>query len=215
MKKIVIGCGILAALGLGVLVLVVAMGGSYNRLVRLGQGVDAQWAQVQNVYQRRADLIPNLVATVSGAANFEKSTLTEITAARASVGQVKLDSNSAPTDPAKLAEFDRVQGQLSSALSRLLVVVERYPDLKANANFVALQAQLEGTENRISVERGRFNETVQSYNTGVKSFPAVFYAGLFGFKERPYFAATPGSEKPPQVKFDFNKTAAPPAVEKP
>jgi LemA protein len=215
MKKIGIGCGILAALGLGVLVLVVAMGGGYNRLVRLGQGVDAQWAQVQNVYQRRADLIPNLVATVSGAANFEKNTLTEITAARASVGQVKLDPNSAPTDPAKLAEFDRVQGQLSSALSRLLVVVERYPDLKANANFVALQAQLEGTENRISVERGRFNESVQSYNTAVKSFPAVFYAGLFGFKERPYFAATPGSEKPPQVKFDFNKTAAPPAVEKP
>ena len=215
MKKIGIGCGILAALGLGVFVLVVAMGGGYNRLVRLGQGVDAQWAQVQNVYQRRADLIPNLVATVSGAANFEKSTLTEITAARASVGQVKLDPNSAPTDPAKLAEFDRVQGQLSSALSRLLVVVERYPELKANANFGTLQAQLEGTENRISVERGRFNESVQSYNTAVKSFPAVFYAGLLGFKERPYFAATPGSEKPPQVKFDFNKTAAPPAVEKP
>ncbi len=182
MKKTVIGCGILAALGLGVLILVVAMGGSYNQLVRLGQGVDAQWAQVQNVYQRRADLIPNLVATVSGAANFEKSTLTEITAARASVGQVKLDPNSAPTDPAKLAEFDRVQGQLSSALSRLLVVVERYPELKANANFVALQAQLEGTENRISVERGRFNETVQSYNTAVKSFPAVFYAGLLRFQ---------------------------------
>ena len=131
------------------------------------------------------------------------------------MGQVKLDPNSAPTDPAKLAEFDRVQGQLSSALSRLLVVVERYPELKANANFGTLQAQLEGTENRISVERGRFNETVQSYNTAVKSFPAVFYAGLLGFKERPYFAATPGSEKPPQVKFDFNKTAAPPAVEKP
>ena len=180
MKKIGIGCGILAVLGLIVLVVVLAAGGSYNRLVRLGQGVDAQWAQVQNVYQRRADLIPNLVATVSGAANFEKSTLTEITAARASVGQVKLDPGSAPTDPAKLAEFDRVQGQLSSALSRLLVVVERYPDLKANANFVALQAQLEGTENRISVERGRFNEAVQSYNTAIKSFPAVFYAGPSG-----------------------------------
>jgi LemA protein len=187
---------------------VIVLGGAgYNHLVRLGQAVDGQWAQVQNVYQRRADLIPNLVATVSGAANFEKSTLTEITAARASVGQVKLDPNSAPTDPAKLAEFDRAQGQLSSALSRLLVVVERYPDLKANASFVALQAQLEGTENRISVERGRFNEAVQSYNTAIKSFPAVFYAGALGFKERPYFAATAGAEKPPTVQFDFNKPA--------
>src|SRR4051794_37830437 len=181
MKKLGIGCGILGALLLGLLVIVVMAGGSYNRLVRLSQQTDKQWAQVQNVYQRRADLVPNLVATVSGAANFEKSTLAEITAARASVGQVKMDTGAAPTDQAKLAEFDRAQGQLASALSRLLVVVERYPDLKANANFVNLQAQLEGTENRISVERGRFNETVQAYNTAVKSFPAVFYAGLFGF----------------------------------
>jgi LemA protein len=212
MKTFLIVLGVLAAI---ILAGVLYLSGAYNDLVNRSQSVDAQWAQVQNVYQRRADLVPNLVATVSGAANFEKSTLTEITAARASVGQAKLDPNSAPTDPAKLAEFDRAQGQLSSALSRLLVVVERYPELKANANFVALQAQLEGTENRISVERSRFNDSVQSYNTAVKSFPAVFYAGLFGFKERPYFAATPGSEKPPQVKFDFNKTAAPPAVEKP
>ena len=125
-----------------------------------------------------------LVSTVSGAANFEKSTLTEITAARASVGQVKVDPNSAPADPAKLAEFDRAQAQLSSALSRLLVVVERYPDLKANANFQTLQAQLEGTENRISVERGRFNESVQSYNTAIKSFPTVLYAAALGFREQ-------------------------------
>src|SRR6185295_6162907 len=122
-----------------------------------------QWAQVHNVYQRRADLIPNLVATVSGAANFEKSTLTEITEARASVGKVQVNTNSAPTDPNQLVEFDRAQGQLSSALSRLLVVVERYPDLKATANFQTLQSQLEGTENRIAVERGRFNEVVQGY----------------------------------------------------
>jgi LemA protein len=128
MKKIAIGCGILVVLAIIVLFVVVLAGGSYNRLVKLSQGVDAQWAQVQNVYQRRADLIPNLVATVSGAANFEKSTLTEITAARASVGQVKIDPNSAPNDPAKLAEFEKAQGALSSALSRLLVVVERYPD---------------------------------------------------------------------------------------
>ncbi len=215
MKKIGIGCGILAVLGLIVLFVVLATGGSYNRLVRLSQAVNAQWAQVQNVYQRRADLIPNLVATVSGAANFEKSTLTEITAARASVGQVKLDPNSAPTDPAKLAEFDRAQGALSSALSRLLVVVERYPDLKASANFGALQVQLEGSENRISVERGRFNEAVKAYNTAIKSFPAALYAGMFGFKERPYFTASLGAEKPPQVQFDFNKPAAPSAAEKP
>jgi LemA protein len=215
MKKFGVGCAAVGGLVLVAVVLLVAGGGSYNKLVRLNQAVNQQWAQVQNVYQRRADLIPNLVSTVSGAANFEKSTLTEITAARASVGQVKLDGASAPTDPGKLAEFDRAQGQLSSALSRLLVVVERYPELKANANFVNLQAQLEGTENRISVERGRFNETVQAFNTAIKSFPAVIYAGMFGFKERPYFTATPGSEKPPTVQFDFGKPASTPKPEKP
>src|SRR5687767_6626908 len=162
---------------------------SYNRLVTLEQAVNKKWADVQNVYQRRADLIPNLVATVSGAANFEKSTLTEVTAARASVGQVKINPNEAPTDPAKLQEFERAQGQLSSALSRLLVVVERYPELKATGNFGALQAQLEGTENRISVERGRFNEVVQAYNTAIKTFPTTLYAGLLGFRPRPYFTA--------------------------
>ena len=205
----------MVVLAIAALAIVVIAGGSYNRLVTLSQKVDAQWAQVQNVYQRRADLVPNLVATVSGAANFEKSTLTEITAARASVGQVKLDSNSAPTDPAKLAEFDRAQGALSSALSRLLVVVERYPDLKASTNFRDLQAQLEGTENRISVERGRFNEAVQAYDTAIKSFPAVFYAGALGFKEKPYFTATTGAEKPPQVQFDFGKPTPTPAPAKP
>src|SRR5882724_11806596 len=141
MKKLGIGCGILGVIGVVALIVVATAGGSYNRLVRLSQGTDSQWAQVQNVYQRRADLIPNLVQTVAGAANFEKSTLTEITAARASVGQVKVDPNSAPTDPAKLAEFEKAQGQLSSALSRLLVVVERYPDLKSNSNFLSLQTQ--------------------------------------------------------------------------
>jgi LemA protein len=214
MKKLAIGCGVLLVLGVVGLILVAIAGGSYNRLVRLQQQVDKQWAQVQNVYQRRADLVPNLVSTVSGAANFEKSTLTEITAARASVGQVKLDPNSAPTDPAKLAEFDKAQSQLSGALSRLLVVAERYPELKATQNFSDLQAQLEGTENRISVERRSFNETVQAYNTAIKSFPANFYAGIFGFKERPYFSATPGAETPPKVQFDFGKPAAPPEAEK-
>ncbi|HZR21614.1 MAG TPA: LemA family protein [Verrucomicrobiae bacterium] len=214
MKKLAIGCGILVVLGVIALVIIAIAGGSYNHLVRLQQAVDTQWAQVQNVYQRRADLVPNLVATVSGAANFEKSTLTEVTAARASVGQVKLNPSSAPTDAAKLAEFDRAQGQLSSALSRLLVVSERYPDLKATQNFQDLQAQLEGTENRISVERRNFNQAVQAYNTAIKSFPAVFYAGVFGFKERPYFAATPGAETPPKVQFDFGKPATAPTPEK-
>ncbi len=215
MKKIAIGCLILAILAIVILAVVLIAGGSYNQLVKRSQAADAAWAQVQNVYQRRADLVPNLVATVSGAANFEKSTLTEITAARASVGQMKIDPNSAPTDPAKLAEFEKAQGALSSALSRLLVVVERYPDLKATANFQELQAQLEGTENRISVERGRFNEAVQAYNTTIKSFPAVFYAGMFGFKEKPYFTATAGAETPPKVQFDFGKSAPAAAPTKP
>jgi LemA protein len=196
--------GILIVIGLFVLVVIGIATASYNRLVKLSQATDSQWAQVQNVYQRRADLIPNLVSTVSGAANFEKSTLTEITQARASVGQVKIDPNTAPTDPAKLAAFDQAQGQLSSALSRLLVVVERYPNLTATENFRDLQAQLEGTENRISVERRDFNQAVQNYDTAIKSFPAVLYAGTFGFQYKPYFSATPGSETPPKVQFDFN-----------
>ena len=207
MKKLVIILGILGVLLVMGLIVIGAAVGSYNRLVKLSQAADSHWAQVQNVYQRRADLIPNLVATVSGAANFEKSTLTEITAARASVGQVKLDPNTAPTDPAKLAAFDQAQGQLSSALSRLLVVVERYPDLTATENFRELQAQLEGTENRIAVERRDFNTAVQNYDTAIKSFPAVFYAGALGFQPKPYFAATPGAETPPKVQFDFNKPA--------
>ncbi len=214
MKKLGIGCAILAVLGLGVLVLVLLGAGGYNHLVRLSQAADRQWAQVQNVYQRRADLIPNLVATVSGAANFEKSTITEVTAARASVGQVKINPNSAPADPAKLAEFDRAQSQLSSALSRLLVVVERYPELRATENFKELQAQLEGTENRIAVERGRFNEAVQNYNAAIKSFPMVLFAGMFGFHDKPYFTAAPGAENAPKVQFDFNKPAPAPAPEK-
>ena len=215
MKKLAVGCGVLIVLGVIVLLVIAIAGGSYNHLVRLQQGVDTQWAQVQNVYQRRADLVPNLVATVSGAANFEKSTLTEVTAARASVGQVKLNPNTAPTDAAKLAEFDRAQGQLSSALSRLLVVSEQYPQLRATQNFQDLQAQLEGTENRIAVERRNFNQAVQAYNTAIKSFPTVFYAAALGFKERPYFAATPGAETPPKVQFDFGKPAATPTPEKP
>lgn len=209
MKKFGIGCAILGVVGLGVVLLIVLGATGYNRLVRLSQGVDSQWSQVQNVYQRRADLIPNLVATVSGAANFEKSTLEEVTKARASVGQVNVSSTQAPTDPQQLAAFDQAQSQLSSALSRLLVVVEKYPDLKATRNFQDLQVQLEGTENRISVERGRFNTAVQQYNTAVKSFPTILYAGVLGFQPKPYFTATPGAERPPTVEFDFNNPAKP------
>jgi LemA protein len=187
------------------LLIVVTAISAYNGLVGLAQGVDAQWAQVQNVYQRRADLVPNLVQTVQGAANFEKSTLTEITEARASVGQVKLDPNQAPANPAQLEQFQKAQAQLGSALSRLLVVVERYPDLKASTNFRDLQAQLEGTENRIAVERGRFNEKVQEFNVRVKRFPTVLIAGALGFSPKPYFQSTAGAETPPKVSFDFNK----------
>jgi LemA protein len=175
----------------------------FNTLVKRSQAVDRQWAQVQNVYQRRADLVPNLVETVKGAANFEKSTLTEITQARASVGQVKVDPNKAPNSPAELERFQRAQAELSSVLSRLLVVVERYPDLKANNNFRDLQTQLEGAENRITVERQRFNDAVAEYNTTVKRFPTVLIAGLFGYKEKPYFAAKEGSDVPPKVEFNF------------
>ena len=192
-----------------VLILVLLAGGcqSYNTLVVHKQAVDRSWADVQNVYQRRADLIPNLVKTVEGAANFEKSTLTEVVQARQQVTNLQVDPNSAPQDPATLQRFQQMQDQLSSSLSRLLVVVERYPDLKANANFRDLQAQLEGTENRISVERGRFNEAVQTYNTAIEKMPARLYAGMLGFHPRPYFAAKSGAETPPEVNFQFGKPA--------
>jgi LemA protein len=208
MNKFMIGCGgVLVILIFIVFVVGLFFWGTYNRLVGLQQGVDTQWAQVQTVYQRRADLIPNLVNTVQGAANFEKSTLTDITNARASVGRVQLDPNKAPTDPAQLEQFQAAQGQLSNALSRLLVVVERYPELRANQNFLSLQAQLEGTENRISVERGNFNTAVQAYNTSVRSFPTNMIAGIFGFTPRPFFTATAGAERPPAVNFNFGSPA--------
>jgi len=190
--------------------------GTYNRLVTLEQNVNKKWADVQSVYQRRADLIPNLVNTVAGAANFEKSTLTEVTNARASVGQVKLDPSKAPTDAAELEKFQKAQGQLSTALSRLLVVSENYPQLKATQAFQNLQAQLEGTENRISVERNNFNSAVQEYNTALERFPTNMLNKMFGFKPRPFFTAAAGADKAPEVKFDFNKPATtPPAATTP
>jgi len=205
MKTLLVVVGVLVVLAV---IIGLAVSGTYNRLVTLQQGTDAAWAQVQNVYQRRADLVPNLVNTVAGAANFEKSTLTEVTNARASVGRV-LVPGGAPTDPAKLAEFEAAQAQLGGALSRLLAVSENYPNLTATAAFRDLQAQLEGTENRISVERGRFNDAVQAYNTALRRFPAVIFAGMFGFSARPYFTASAGSDKPPTVQFDFGTKTVP------
>jgi len=207
MGKAAVGC-LVVLLVLGAL-LALAGVGVYNRLVGFGQGVDAQWAQVQNVYQRRADLIPNLVATVQGAANFEKSTLEAVTEARASVGRVTVDPKNLPDDPAAFAKYEQAQAGLSGALSRLLVVSENYPELKANANFRDLQAQLEGTENRITVERMRFNEKAQEYNTARLRFPAVIFANLLGFKEKAYFQAQAGAEKAPSVNFNFGATPAP------
>ena len=210
MNKFAIGCGGVVVIILFI-VFVVALffGGTYNRLVRLGQAVDTQWAQVQTVYQRRADLIPNLVNTVAGAANFEKSTLTEVTNARASVGRVQLDPTKAPTDAKQLQEFQAAQGQLSNALSRLLVVSENYPQLTATRSFQELQAQLEGTENRISVERNNFNTAVQNYNVAVRSFPTNLIAGMFGFAPRPFFEAQTGAEKAPTVNFPNFGSPAP------
>ena len=184
--------------------------GSYNRLVTLEQNVNKKWADVQSVYQRRADLIPNLVNTVQGAANFEKSTLTEVTNARASVGRVQLDPSKAPTDAAQLAQFQQAQGQLSNALSRLLLVSENYPQLRATEAFQNLQAQLEGTENRISVERNNFNAAVQDYNTALGRFPTNMLNKMFGFQPRPFFTAQAGAETAPTVNFGtFSSSPAP------
>ena len=210
MGKLGLGCiGILVVL---VVILAISFAGTYNRLVTLGQDVVKSWAEVENQYQRRADLVPNLVSTVQGAANFEKETLTAVTEARASVGRATVTPGQAPTDPAALARFQAAQDQLGSALQRLLVVSERYPELRANQNFRDLQVQLEGTENRITVARGRFNESAQGYNTVLKKFPTNMLAGLFGFKEKPYFkAVTPGAEQAPKVQFDFGKPTPAPA----
>ena len=178
--------------------------GTYNSLVTLGQAVDAQWGQVQNVYQRRADLIPNLVATVKGAANFESSTYEAVAKARASVGQISPEAvQNAVNNPQDFAKYAAAQDSLGSALSRLLAVVENYPQLKATENFQTLQSQLEGTENRIAFERRKYNEAAQAFNTKRDTFPTVMIAGMFGsrFNEKPYFQSQPGAEKPPTVNF--------------
>lgn len=202
-----IGCLVVA----GVLVLLVLWGiGSYNGLVGAQQAVEAQWAQVQSSYQRRADLIPNLVRTVQGSANFERGTLKDVVEARARVGQVTPQATSEIlNDPQKFQQFQQAQDQLSSALSRLLVVVERYPELRSTQAFQDLMNQLEGTENRIVVERRRFNEVAQDYNTRVKRFPTALFANIFGFAPRPYFEAQPGAENAPKVDFSGIGSKAP------
>jgi LemA protein len=174
--------------------------GVYNSLVRLDQQVSEKWAQVQNVYQRRADLVPNLVETVKGFATQERTVLEEVTKARASVAGIKATPELV-NDPAAMKKFQDAQNQLGGALSRLLVTVERYPELKSNQNFLALQSQLEGTENRITVERMRYNEAVRDYNTRLRLAPGSIVARLFGFKEKAFFEATPESQTAPKVKF--------------
>jgi LemA protein len=171
----------------------------YNKMVSLDEGVTAQWANVENAYQRRMDLIPNLVNTVKGYADFEQQTLTQVIEARAKATQVTIDPTN--LNESNIQQFQQVQGELSSALSRLLVSIERYPELKANQNFLELQAQLEGTENRISVERRKFNEMVQSYNSYIRSFPRVIYSGWFGFEKKVYFEADQAARQAPTVDF--------------
>lgn len=196
------GCVIGGAI-VAVLILVLLWGvGSYNGLVGSREAVESQWAQVESAYQRRADLIPNLVATVKGSAQFEQDTLTRVVEARSRVGQVSAQATSdILNNPQQFAEFQEAQDQLSSALSRLLVVVERYPDLKSTQAFQDLMVQLEGTENRINVERNRFNEVARVYNTSTQRFPGTLIASMFGFQPRPYFRSQPGAETAPQVDF--------------
>lgn len=171
----------------------------YNTMVSQRETVKEKWSQVETQYQRRSDLIPNLVNTVKGAADFEKETLTGVIEARSKATQITVDPNQLTAE--NIQNFQKAQGQVSSALSRLLVTVERYPDLKANQNFRDLQAQLEGTENRISVARKNYNESVKVYNTSVQQFPRNLVAGMFNFEQMPYYEAEEGAEKAPEVSF--------------
>ena len=192
-KGLIIGLAVVA-------VIVIWAISTYNGLVKEQQKVEESWAQVENVYQRRADLIPNLVQTVKGYAKHEKETLEGVVQARANATSVKIDASN--LDEASLKKFQAAQGELGSVLSKLLAVREAYPDLKANENFRDLQAQLEGTENRITVERRNFNEVARNYNTAVRTFPKNIFAGMFGFQTKPYFQAEAGAEKAPKVSFD-------------
>ena len=190
---------ILAVIAVLLLLAYSSVKSSYNNMVTMQEGVTAQWSQVENVYQRRSDLIPNLVNTVKGYADFEKETLTQVIEARAKATSVNI--NPEKLDAQSLQNFQNAQSGLSSALSKLMVVVEKYPELKANLGFLDLQAQLEGTENRITVERKKFNESAHGYNTFIRTFPKNIFAGMFGFEKKAYFEAEAGAEKAPEVKF--------------
>ena len=200
MKK---GCliSIIIVAFLALVVLGVVLWGTkvYNGMVTMQETVTSQWGNVQTQYQRRSDLIPNFVNTVKGAANFEQTTLTQVIEARAKATSVTIDPTKMTAE--NLQQFQQAQGQVSSALGRLMVVMEKYPELKATQNFRDLQIELEGTENRISVERRKFNEVAQTYNIYIKRFPQNFLSGMFGFQAKPYFESTPGAEKAPEVKF--------------
>jgi len=199
-KGVMVGCGIGAVLVIIVIGFVMWGVGIYNELITLEEQTNQAWSQVENQYQRRADLIPNLVSTVKGVAEFEKGTFTAVTEARAKVNQLNVSSDII-NNPAAFQQFQSAQSELGGALSRLLVTVENYPQLKANENFLQLQQQLEGTENRISVERRKFNQAIQNYNTRIRKFPANFIANMSGFNEKQYFAAVEGSEEAPKVEF--------------
>ena len=190
---------ILAVIALVIFMVVSWYFGTYNKMVGMDEGVKSQWSQVENVYQRRSDLIPNLVNTVKGYADFEKETLTQVVEARAKATQVTVDPNK--LDAQSIQNFQQAQTGLSSALGRLMVVMEKYPDLKANQNFLDLQSQLEGTENRITVERQKFNESAQVYNAYIRKIPNSIIAGMGGFEKKAYFEAEKGAEKSPQVQF--------------
>ncbi|WP_321424426.1 LemA family protein [uncultured Bacteroides sp.] len=185
---------------LAVIVLLILLGsGSYNSMVDKQEGVTKAWSNVENQYQRRSDLIPNLVNTVKGYATHEKSTLEGVVAARSKATQITIDPDK--LTPEKLQAYQKAQGDVTTALGKLLAITENYPDLKANQNFLELQAQLEGTENRIAVERGRFNELAKEYNAYIRKFPRNIFAGMFGFEKKPYFEAEAGAEKAPKVEF--------------
>ncbi len=196
---------ILAVVAALALILVWRGGSSYNQLVKLDESVNSAWAQVQSQYQRRADLIPNLVETVKGAASFERETLEAVIQARANATRPEINAGEVLNNPQAFQQFQQAQDNLHAALGRLLVVVEKYPELKANQNYLDLQTQLEGTENRIAVERKRFNEIMQQYNSQIRTFPTNIFAGMFGFQQRPYFQATSEAQQAPKVDFSGNK----------
>ena len=198
MKKSWIIIGVIVLL---VIIVFSSLKGTYNGLVTKEENVNKKWADVQGAYQRRTDLIPNLVSTVKGYANFEQETLIKVIEQRANATKPTINLDATKLDANTLAQFQKTQDELGSSLSRLMVVVEKYPDLKANQNFLQLQAQLEGTENRINVERRNFNEAVQLFNSSLRSFPTNILAGMFGFSQKPYFAAQAGAENAPKVEF--------------